>query len=478
MKNSTRQALGVLVVALASALGTAAQQVEVYMGGGLHGLQYSPSRGSSTLGCGGTLGGAYAHPLGGYWGLGAGLSLSSSRSEAQYSFMEAQAAYDAYRGEGYEFRTYYNGYTESQGLLQLGIPVQATVDAPLSARWGISGALGVMLQVPIRCSFRLESGTRETRGYYPSTNVEYADLPQHGFTTTGASGSGTWNGKISVALVSDAGATLRMADDRRLYMGLYLAYGLTPTAEGTSLPLLNPTGEYNGTLGSDQVDGAHSLSVGLKVGLRLGLKRRRANEQPVPPVPSEQPEHPDTVGQAARVEAERLAMARAQAELERQAAAARAEAERQAAAERVRMDAEELKQREAEAARAAELRGRMERSASSINQTVRFPEAGSAVVLAPQSELAVDTLAAIARENPDIHLYVVGHTNDAGSEGYNLQLGQRRAEAFRQELLKRGVRESQVSTSSMGETYPLVPNTTADSRAQNRRIEVEVKQGR
>lgn len=72
-------------------------------------------------------------------------------------------------------------------------------------------------------------------------------------------------------------------------------------------------------------------------------------------------------------------------------------------------------------------------------------------------------------------LIVKGHTDSQGSDSYNLDLSQRRAEAVRKVLLKvTKVKSSKISAEGLGETQPVATNQTAEGRAQNRRVEFVV----
>ncbi len=69
---------------------------------------------------------------------------------------------------------------------------------------------------------------------------------------------------------------------------------------------------------------------------------------------------------------------------------------------------------------------------------------------------------------------ITGHTDNNGRESDNMILGQKRADQIRSILMKSGVPEDQVSTSSQGEVQPVAPNRTAAGRHQNRRAEVRL----
>jgi outer membrane protein OmpA-like peptidoglycan-associated protein len=70
---------------------------------------------------------------------------------------------------------------------------------------------------------------------------------------------------------------------------------------------------------------------------------------------------------------------------------------------------------------------------------------------------------------------VVGHTDATGSESYNQQLSERRAEAVRAELIRDGVPAARLDAMGRGEVEPRADNGTVTGRAQNRRVEILVQ---
>lgn len=69
---------------------------------------------------------------------------------------------------------------------------------------------------------------------------------------------------------------------------------------------------------------------------------------------------------------------------------------------------------------------------------------------------------------------ITGHTDSTGKPDYNQQLSQKRAEAVRDYLISLGADASKMEVAGMGETQPIADNKTAEGRAKNRRVEVEV----
>ena len=73
---------------------------------------------------------------------------------------------------------------------------------------------------------------------------------------------------------------------------------------------------------------------------------------------------------------------------------------------------------------------------------------------------------------PERQVMIEGHTDNVGSDAYNLELSQRRADAVRAFLLQNGVAASQITTRGYGKTVPVAPNDTEAGRQQNRRVEI------
>jgi outer membrane protein OmpA-like peptidoglycan-associated protein len=75
---------------------------------------------------------------------------------------------------------------------------------------------------------------------------------------------------------------------------------------------------------------------------------------------------------------------------------------------------------------------------------------------------------------PALALKVVGHTDADGAARRNMQLSLRRAKAAVTYLVDKGIDAGRLKAVGYGETRPVVPNDTADNRAKNRRVEVEL----
>jgi outer membrane protein OmpA-like peptidoglycan-associated protein len=126
-----------------------------------------------------------------------------------------------------------------------------------------------------------------------------------------------------------------------------------------------------------------------------------------------------------------------------------------------------------------------------------YPDApAQEVVAAPQDEVIVlsdkvlfdfnsstltpaanQVLADISKRLTDsaiISVLVKGHTDSVGSEAFNQQLSQRRADSVAAFLVSQGVAADKLHTEGLGEGQPVADNATDEGRAQNRRVEIVV----
>jgi OOP family OmpA-OmpF porin len=95
-------------------------------------------------------------------------------------------------------------------------------------------------------------------------------------------------------------------------------------------------------------------------------------------------------------------------------------------------------------------------------------------VLKPAGKTALDDLTSkLGSMNLEV-VIAVGHTDSVGTDEYNQKLSVRRAESVKAYLESKGVESNRVYTEGKGEKQPVADNKTADGRAKNRRVEIEV----
>lgn len=98
--------------------------------------------------------------------------------------------------------------------------------------------------------------------------------------------------------------------------------------------------------------------------------------------------------------------------------------------------------------------------------------------LKPGAIRSIQKLATYLQANPSRTIAVEGFTDSRGSEQYNRQLAQARADAVKFALVNAGVAPNRIVVAAYGEAYPVADNSTAAGRQQNRRVEIVVSDER
>ena len=92
----------------------------------------------------------------------------------------------------------------------------------------------------------------------------------------------------------------------------------------------------------------------------------------------------------------------------------------------------------------------------------------------PDAAVILDEAASLLGESSG-NVSVGGHTDSVGADAYNQSLSERRAAAVKDYLAGKGVDSSRLSTAGYGESNPIASNDTADGRALNRRVELNLE---
>jgi len=97
--------------------------------------------------------------------------------------------------------------------------------------------------------------------------------------------------------------------------------------------------------------------------------------------------------------------------------------------------------------------------------------------LSADARATLDSKLPIFRANPGLRIRVAGHTDERGSDEYNLALGQRRAASVKRYLTDQGIDGGRVEIVSFGEERPVVTEASEEGWRMNRRAEFEVTAG-
>jgi peptidoglycan-associated lipoprotein len=152
---------------------------------------------------------------------------------------------------------------------------------------------------------------------------------------------------------------------------------------------------------------------------------------------------------------------------------AQEEAARRAAAdEAARRRADSIAAAEAAARNAA---GDAANMRNALTAAVHFDYDQSDIRSGDQAIL--DAKVPILQTNRAVTLRIGGHTDERGSDEYNLALGQRRAAAAKRYLVEHGIADGRLETISYGEERPVAQGSDEAAFAQNRRAEFEITAG-
>ena len=103
-----------------------------------------------------------------------------------------------------------------------------------------------------------------------------------------------------------------------------------------------------------------------------------------------------------------------------------------------------------------------------------FETNGNNLTQAAQAKL--DKYVDYLNAHPTEGVVVTGFTDDRGAASYNQKLSEKRAKAVQTYLESKGISANRITAKGMGESNPVADNATADGRAQNRRVELEITQ--
>lgn len=93
-------------------------------------------------------------------------------------------------------------------------------------------------------------------------------------------------------------------------------------------------------------------------------------------------------------------------------------------------------------------------------------------VVKSESQGSLNEIANILKENPDLRIKVVGHTDSDGDDAMNLDLSKRRAANVKSALVKDfAIDGGRIETDGSGESQPIGPNDSVENKSKNRRVE-------
>ena len=219
---------------------------------------------------------------------------------------------------------------------------------------------------------------------------------------------------------------------------------------------------------------------------RLTALRKQAAEQQAATVAAKN--EAEQAAAQSRAQAEQAQVQAQQAKLQtEQAEAAKAEAD--AARARAEAEAAEARARAAEANRSAESAIQVrEKLREQLNTVLATSESARGLIvnmsdvlfdtgkytLKPSTKISLAKVAGILLAYPGLKVQVEGYTDSVGGDEYNQKLSEDRAATVKDFLVSQGVSANNITSQGFGKTNPVADNSTAEGRAQNRRVNLVV----
>lgn len=200
----------------------------------------------------------------------------------------------------------------------------------------------------------------------------------------------------------------------------------------------------------------------------------------------------EQAAEQAKIAAQQQAAQRAEAEAQAQQAAAH-EAEAKAARENAERQAEQAQQQAQQAQQQAQQANQQaeqmrERLKDQLNAVLQTRETARGLIvnmsdvlfdfgkysLKPDAKIKLAKVSGILMAYPDLKVQVEGYTDNVGSDEFNQNLSEQRADTVRSFLVSQGVPQQNIAAQGYGKSDPIADNSTASGRAQNRRVQMVV----
>jgi outer membrane protein OmpA-like peptidoglycan-associated protein len=439
-------------------------------GGGISTLQNKLSAGERQMGFNYHAGLGYTFFFNYHWGVSIGGDFSFLTTGAKIDRLSDQSLVTDFNFDYYAVESQY--VTEKQKFYHVNIPLLARYqfDLPVQAM-KLYVAAGPKVGIPIKNSYRTQ-GTLSTLGYTFEdqsgyTRDPFENMPNHGFfSSRPVDYQGEFQKQLYVSGALEAGVKYALKQDWGVYAGLFADFGLNNIVDrsekdlagkavypgfinynATEQPVVNSVltaayGHVTGTNGGIRYETpflkrASTVSVGLKIGLTFGIDPVNKKEALPVPEPTKDPYEGLTEAQL-------------------QAALAHKTNELIRAQQKEFQDLKDFLAKENEQ--------------PDLSATIYCFDFDKDNIPNNMKEV-LDNKSQLLKEYPRINLTLEGHTDQAGSNQYNVELGLKRAEAVKSYLMSKGIGSNRLKVTSKGKSAPISSGTDEESRCRNRRVE-------
>ncbi len=456
----------------------ARHEISIWGAGGISSLQYSLDNGGEhQIGFGGFAGIGYNYFFNYNWSIGTGAEFSYLTAKGKIPMVsDYYQTIDNTSTTPFILNIEGKDYEESQMAMYINIPLMVKYQVDVWKQHKFYAAIGPKIGIPFRAEYKAEgnittSATLPVNGTNPGTRDRIENIPSKGFSTYQVSSDGDLELDLNYMAAAEAGMKWHLGKYLSLYTGLYFDYGLnnilkgddsdfsknfyeynreTPTSYTVNSLLVS---KYNDNAG-EYVERMNTLSAGVKVQLAFGLgffdKKERQKEKP-----------------ATAEEVDKIMMRNTQSieqTMDRNTGEIRGDMQKQTDEILTGMD------KTAKEIEANRMKERIMKDDPNFTGTIAGFDLSKNEIL-PSMRTELDRKVALMKKYPQAKIILEGHTDDLGSDEYNMQLGLQRAEAAKAYMVSKGVDESRMVTTSKGKSQPIYPNANGESRSLNRRVE-------
>jgi len=469
-------------------------EFSVWGAGGFSTLYYSPNLGDWSPQLGGAFGLGYTFYFSKHFGILAGGELAFYNTKMKVDGLTDNFdTVDPTDGNDVNFRTKFNGYEETQHLMNVNIPI--ALQFQTGGEHKFFASLGFKLGIPVSGNYKQsKNSTLITSGYYEVWNQELFDpiyLGYGEFKGTGAKKDLDFD--LAYMGTAEAGIKWKLSEVLSLYTGAYFEYGFNDIIKGghgERFLVYNETNPANFTTNSTLtsqytsngrtesfVDRASPAAVGVKIRLGVNLCQKEKGEkepkvkEPAKPKPAPAPAPAPKPAPAPAPEPEKVTPPAPAPPKVKPPAPPRTTTEEFDQTLSDEEIIESLHRLVSEYGSSVKGAYSIQMSGEGIEQYLAGYDLNQSSLSSNMKKILDAKIADIrAKYGTNVGIIVEGHTCNIGTEAANMRVGQRRADVVRQYLISKGFNAQKITAVSKGQSVPIAPNTTEANRRQNRRV--------
>jgi len=466
--------VAILMCSVAAAQDCKHHEFSINVGGGASSFQTRPIVGQDLWNWTATAGLGYYFFFNSHWGIGTGANIAvynNGLSLKNYDWKQDAINTTMGGSVPFDFLTGSPHYKEPLQAMMVTIPLMLEYHGSFqeSKQSVFYFAIGGKAGIPISAN-SLSKGNFTTKGYYPSLNVTYENIPDYGFVINQPFPENKTGFVLKNAFMASAemGIKWRLGNKTHLYTGIYADYGINKIWENdppsnTGLVVYQSATpdqfEYNKATGAYARQMA-PLAGGITLRLAFGgCKKTKKEETKANQLDCEDKIVYITQKQGESCDCDKMALT-----IENAIKKAIADFE---AARKEQVD--------------DEINRKLMQLLDQQSRKMILQPIDHYIINEPLLSEArrreLDKRIKFMKDNPEVKVYVYGHTCNIGTPAANEKIGLARAQKAKEYMISQGIDERRIiGIASKRDTEPVAPNTNERNRQLNRRVEVVVVQ--